>query len=1485
MVRKVTRIFFKTIGMSLLLLILVVIGLYFGIQSYTFQTWLGKRASDYLSNELKSKVFVEKVNLEFFSIVDLKGICILDQHNDTLLDGDIHIRIKTFDYENRKLILETTALKDVTSKLIKYKNDSTLNYQFLVDYFNNGKKDTSKTRSWDLKFGDVILDNVNFVYRDEKFVAKKLSTINFNDINLKKTYGRILGFRLDVDTIYLQIKDFSTKEQCGFELNKLSTEAKISGQNLLCDDLYLKTPKTLVKGKIDFSYNQWDDYSDFLNKVKINSRLDDSTQVSFEDIAYFTSELKGLNKTIQISGEVQGYVSDLRLSKFKLAYGQHTRLNGYLTLSGLPDVNTTYLHIDAKELATSYSDITEFPNYPFSEGKKIELPLELKRLGKISYQGKFDGFMTDFTTHGKFNTDLGKVNAQLSIKMGKNISDITYHGKLSTINFNLGTLIGQRDLNSLSMNSEVKGKGVTIKDIDAEFEGEILNVTYNKYNYKNVKLNGSFSDKLFSGLLVCQDPNANFDFNGTVNFRNRVPEMDFISTLNNINLNRLNFTNASDSGSLSSQILINIKGNNLDDLSGQVNFDNTIYKTKTRIFKLSTFNIETEQIADEKKIKLNSAYFNAIVGGRYKISNLQPAMELMLYSYYPDFFTKPKSTKKFTDEIDFKVTIKKFNTINELFIPSLMLSPGSDMEGSFKALENKLTLRLVSSKIDYNSVHLKNFTFNVSEADTHVYVIGACKSLTIGDSLNFDNFNLNVGSINRDANYSLNWDNLKKPLFKGEIVGRLNYSKSILNLLNDKIAITVNDSIWNMINPNKITIDSNANITLNPLIIRNHVQSVNITGTYSDKLNDSLVINTSSLIIEQFNPLLKLLKIRAEGIMNGNMSLTNEQNNFTFNGYLNLSKLKINDNVIGELVANTNYNTHDKNIKLNGYTSLGIEDEFGNQTKNISFNGTYYLDKKEESLDINFAARPANLRLLNPILEGILTIKSGFVTGEGKIHGTPDKIMIDGKMKLYNSEIKVDYTNVTYNITGDIEIMPDQIRFSDLMMREKGSKSVPQGTINGNIFHSNFSRMQLDYDVSYKNMLVLNTTARENKTFYGKVYGTGNVGIYGFLNNLNMKVTDTTTKNSRFFLPLDGPTEIEDNDFIHFVKKDTNAITKNENELSGFNLDLSIYATPEAQAQIILDQQNGDVLNVNGEGDLKLKINTLGKFEMIGDYVITDGDYLFTLENVINKKFEIVSGSSISWSGDPLNAEIKIITNYKQRASVAPLLNDTTAKYKGRVPVDCKLLISGKLLTPDINFVVDFPTLDATERASINNVLSDEVELNRQVFSFLLFRSFLTPQIFNSGGGVIAGGAAASTGSEMLSNRLSGFLNSYFGNLTGIRDLQLGLNYRAGGLASGDAVDLALSKQFLNNKITVDGNFGVNNQSRSSNGLIGDVNIDYKLSNDGRYRLKGFNKSNDNAQIAIVGGQYTQGIGFFYREEFETFNQLFSRYLKKIKKK
>lgn len=1468
----------------LLIVILAMTGLYFGFQTYTFQTWLGRKATNYLSSELESKVYVNNISLEFFSKANLEGVFILDKHKDTIFNGDILVDIRNFDYRHKTLRLEKITLKDATSKLIKYKGDSTYNYQFLIDYFDSGVADTTSKNEWDVSFGDLFLENVAFVYRNEKYVSPVTDNINFDDIWLKHTYGKISDFNLYQDTIAAQLTNFRTKEQSGFEVSRLSTHARISDHRLLCEDLDLLTPRTHVIGKIDFTYNSWDDYPDFINKVKMNCSLKDSTYVNFKDIAAFTSELNGLNETVQISGDVKGYVSDMILKNVRLIYGKYTRFRGNLTLSGLPEINSTFLHFDAKELSTNYYDVTKIPSYPFTENKTIILPEEFKRLGTISYKGKFDGFINDFTTYGRFTTSLGKVSTQLSIKLGEKSKDIAYNGKISTENFNLGTLLGQSDLNGLTLNTQIKGKGIDVKNLDAEFKGEVNNVTYNGYNYHNIELNGQISDALFNGLFTSKDPNADFDFNGTINFKNKIPEMDFISTINALNLKALHFTNKSDSGILSSQIFLKITGDNIDNLSGQINFDNTIYKTKTRTFKLSTFNILMEQNTSDKKIRLNTEYLNTIVYGRFNFNNLKPAFDSFLYSYYPDFFKKPETDRKYTDELTFQIKIKKFKTINELFLPDVMISSGSIVDGNFNAATNKFNLQMNSSRLDYKSLFITDLVLIVNENQNNVIAELSGKNLHLADSLTMENFNCAVNSFDKESTYTIDWDNLKTPSNKGQIKGKISLDDSKINLQNEKLIVTLNDSTWNLTSPNLIRIDKSGSLFVEAMSIVNKAQSIQVAGSLSPNAGDSLLIATKNVVLEQFNRLLQVIKLKLVGKMDGNITLSNANNNFAFTGDLSLTQLKINDNTIGELQVKTTYHNSEKFIKLNGYTSLGITDENGDQAKNISFKGTYYLDRKEESIDVDFAAKPANLRLLNPVLEGILEIKDGFVNGAGKVHGTPDDIKIDGKFRLFRSEVKVVYTNVTYNITGDIEVMPDQIRFSDMAVREKGTK-VAQGMLNGNLFHRNFSNLQIDYDITYNNMLILNTTERENKTFYGRIYGTGNVGVYGFLSNITMSVTNTTNRGSRFYLPLDGPAEIGESDFIQFVKKDTNTVRR-ETGLTGFNLAIKLHATPDAQVQIIIDKTTGDVLNVQGQGDLDLTVNTLGKFEMIGDYVFTDGDYLFTLENVINKKFDIEAGSSISWSGNPLGADIDVVASYRQRASVAPLLNDTTS-YKSRTPVDCKLIITGKLFTPNINFEIDFPNIDATAKSKIASVLSDEAELNRQVFSFLLFRTFSTPLIYNSGGGgVTAGGAAASTGSELLSNRVSEFLNTYFGTLTGIRDLQLGVNYRPGTQTSGETVDLTLNKQ-LGDKINIDGNFGVNNNSanRNSNGLIGDVNVDYKLSQDGRFRLKGFNKSNDNMQIALAGGPYTQGVGLFYRVEFETLGSLYRSYLNKLKRK
>jgi hypothetical protein len=1334
-----------------------------------------------------------------------------------------------------------------------------------------------------VEFGGLELDNMNFVYRREKFAGLTAPQINFDDIVVRKASGRFSGIRIDADTIHFTTHGLSASEQSGFVLSSLDCSAKVSERGLSCRNVELVTPRSHVKTDFDFSYADWEDYQDFINKVRIDGSVSDSSYVDFRDIAAFTSELNGLQALVTFSGKVKGTVTELSLRSFKLAYGRDTRFAGNADLSGLPDFKSSFLHFDAKELSTSYADLVTLPDYPFDRGEKIQLPSMLARLGRVSYRGKFDGFITDFTTYGRFTTALGNVSTRLSVQAGEK-DEVRYQGRIAAEGFDLGRLLGQKDFNKLVFEGEVKGRGLGISTLDAQMEGRVSSLNYNGYTYRDIIVNGTVNEKIFNGLVVSRDPNADFDFNGTIDFNRKVPEMDFISTINRLRLRELGFTNRADSGMLSSQILINIRGDNIDNLSGQVHFDNTVYKTTSKIYKLSTLNVQLDQQEPEKKINLSSAYLNAFVHGSFNLTNLEPAFKQFLFHYYPTFFKKPVSQKRFTDALDFRIIVKKFNTINELFVPDVMFSPNTIVEGNFDAGENKLNLQMTSSKASYKSIVANELVFIINESQNTVLAEASGKSLALSDSIHMENFNFSVNSIDKNSRYHFDWDNLHTPRHRGEIVGSVAFDKDNFRLTNEKLLVYVNDSAWQQSRSASLVIDKSGSIEVDSLAITSSGQHISARGRISDAAEDSLMIRVDNLGLTQFNPLLRMVKLDLKGVMNGNITLSNPKKNFIFRGDLGLSGLVVNTNTIGELSVKTAYSAGDKKISLDGYTSLGITDASGAQVKNITFTGSYYPSRKDESLDIDFSASPANLKILNPYLEGIMTINDAFVNGSGKIHGTPANILIDGKFRLWNSEVRVDYTNVTYRATGDIEVMPDQIRFSDILLREKGTKAAPQGTVNGNIFHRNFDRMQLDYDITYRRMLVMNTTEKDNSTFYGKIYGTGNVGIYGFISDLHMVVVDTTTRGSRFILPLDGPAEIGENDFIHFVKKDT-VKTKKNSTLTGFSLDMSIHATPEAQAQIILDKQHGDMLSVQGQGDLNLRINTLGKFEMFGDYIITDGDYLFTLENVINKKFDIEAGSSISWSGNPYNAEIDVVTSYKQRASIAPLLDDSTAK--GRYPVDCRLLITGKLFSPNIRFAIDFPNLDATSKARIASVLSDEAELNRQVFSFLLFRTFLKPQIYShGGGGVSAGGAAASTGSEMLSNRVSEFLNTYFGNLTGIGDLQLGLNYRPGSQGNSEAVDLALSKQFLNNKITVDGNFGVNNttQSRNTGGLIGDVNIDYKLSEDGRYRLKGFNRSNDITQVTTAGGPYTQGIGFFYREEFETLDQLFRRYQKKMRK-
>ncbi len=112
-------------------------------------------------------------------------------------------------------------------------------------------------------------------------------------------------------------------------------------------------------------------------------------------------------------------------------------------------------------------------------------------------------------------------------------------------------------------------------------------------------------------------------------------------------------------------------------------------------------------------------------------------------------------------------------------------------------------------------------------------------------------------------------------------------------------------------------------------------------------------------------------------------------------------------------------------------------------------------------------------------------------------------------------------------------------------------------------------------------------------------------------------------------------------------------------------------------------------------------------------------------------------------------------------------------------------------------------------------------------------------------------------------------------------NVDIGLNYRPGDQVSSEEFEVALSTQLFDDRLTIDGNFGMtyDRSDQSASNIVGDVDIGYKLTEDGRWVLKVFNHSNVNSWYNYNNydqtSPYTQGVGIAFRKEFNNIRDLF----------
>lgn len=1452
---------------------------YFLIRQEKVQDYLIHRISSKLTDFFGAPISLSAATIDLFSNITLRDFCVRSPQNDTILyTPELKLQLNSLTLSSK--YMEFDKIKMINPD-INFYIDSARNLNFLFLLKKLGMTDTTPSphpmvvviHEINLKSADFSLKAFNKMQRD--------SSINFTDLHLKPLNIRITNFRSD-HGVSMKVKECSAIEKSGFVLEKFASQLKINKKNMVFNHLSLKTPLSNIQARqVLFNFNSFKDFKPgiFGKVVKLNIELE-SSDISSDDIAWFAPALRHYNMKARISGTVHGRINDLKIRDLDVSYGDHTHFKGNLDISGLPNLSSSFLHVDIKSLYTTPGDIENL-KLPKHKNGRILLPDQFKEFTFLTYHGKFTGFINDFVAYGKITTNLGNIESDLSLQPDTS-NCLSFKGQIKADQFNFGQFINKTNLfGNISLNIMANGRLGGTKNIEAKCNGTVNSFVFNNYNYQNVKINGTLSNNTYDGSVSISDPNINCDFLGKVNLSNHIPVFNFKANVTSANLYKLNIDKKDTSSFVSFYITADFEGNNIDNLNGEIKLWNSTLRRYGKEIQISDFLLFTKNVNDTNRIILQSNLADAEVWGTYQFKELANSFKALTWDYLPALAKNQPTIKASSNNFKFEVNFKNTQQLTDFFIPGLYLSKDSKLRGNYNPSKNDLNFLMTIPLLQHKSKKWYNVYFNGKTTKHNLLLTSGCNALRINNKTSLDNFTI-VSDFKHDSiDLHIRWNNFDTISNKGDIsiLASLktapNHSKPIVNLVVEPSQLVLNDSLWQL-QSGPVEIDS-SEIKIDQFYISHLNQSIKIYGSISQKVDNPLSFELSHINLSNLDSLTASKKIEIGGIINGKADLLNLYHNPIIRASLSLDSLSINKVSLGKTMISAVYDNSDKNITIDAFSERGF-------IKTLNIKGTYATLTK--SFDFHIDLNKLKLDIFRPYLASIFSDVRGIATGSLELTGTPQAPLLDGSVTAQKASFMINYLKTRYNFTQTIDIKKNTFLLNNI---EVFDSKVNKAMVNGEIEYRNLKELHVDITIDAKKFECLNTTEKDNTMFYGQAFASGDVSIKGVQKNMTMEINATTdapvNQKTTIFIPLGTKTELAESNYIRFINKQQPSLSLNQYEIDKTNdnkkidipsstlkMNFNLQVTPDAEVLIVFDPKIGDIIEGNGAAkNLRMTVEN-GIFNMYGTYTIAKGHYLFTCKNIFERKFDIEQGGTITWNGNPLDATVNIQANYGLNTSLYPLGLGTGEEFKKPIGVECRLFLTDKLMTPNIRYDIYLPNADQETRNLVNNVINTDEELSNQVLALLFAGYFISPS--NSAASGLNGySAAGANGLEFLSNQLSRMLSQIS------KDFDIGVNYRPGQTnITTDQVEVAMSTQLLNDKVLINGNMDVGGKQATSNtsNIVGEGNVELKLTNNGKLRLKAFNRSNENYDAEQ--SQYTQGVGVSYKDNFNSFKELFKRY-------
>ncbi|HSZ25480.1 MAG TPA: translocation/assembly module TamB domain-containing protein [Cytophagaceae bacterium] len=1476
------------ITLFLFLLFFMIAG---AIQVPFVQNYLVDRTTEYATELTGFTISIEAIHIDWFDVIVLEEAELRDKNNSRMIYlGEAEVDYTVLSLLLGRIHLDNITLRDGEVNLIRYVKDDGLNIETFI--FKIQELTEPKVKRVGppvpVEIPKFTLDNMLFSYNDRREELSKEDYFDHNHFTIDSIHGIVTDFYAVRDTILLTTHQLRANlQKSPLFVHELNTTFLLDKHQLECKNLYAKIGESELRDYFQFRYNDISELSDFNEKAKITIQLKEST-VSVKDLAHFAPALKGISDKIRVSGKMKGIVNRFSVDNFNAFFGEVGHLKGKLFFDGLPNISETFMDIDLKEINVVANDLIQYTGTSSNSF--------LNKFGTMTGKGEFTGVINDFAVKGSFKTGLGNITSDVNLKISENKRITpTYKGAITTHDFNLGKLLGMDFVQNIDIiNGEIEGKGFTLEDADFTLIANISRFGLYRYEYKNIKTEARFAKKFFDGSIMVNDSNIVLNATGKINLNENLEEFDIVGKIENAKLEKLNLIDTITH--VSTEFNIDFKGTEIDSMSGRVQLTNTRLVSSDKDMNIKSLFLSLDKNGEERLIDFRSEIADASMKGNFRITEFISDLEVF-YKEFKLFYDQDKSQienyylqkptfvrRKYVNEFSFN--LKNINNFISLYYPGLYIAQNTAMNGEFASGKtSRLNFYSTIDTLIYKGNELYKNTIDLSisklvdssDVLASCYVTSAIQNYKNSFKTNMFSFEGEWSEDKIDFATSINQSmNTNRLSLNGFITIKEHYKQIVF----ENSYLTILDEHWGIADSNSINFNKE-DIVFNYFQLFNKNQSITIIGDISSVEDKNAFVVINNFGLKNLNP---ILNYKLDGVLDGQFKVRNIYKNLDLNGNIKVEKFGVDDFYFGDIEGAADWNETQQ--QLNVSVDL-TRDNF--KAIKIIGNIKPATDERREEIDLVASFNSADLGFISPILRGVMSSISGSVSGNINISGSINNIRLKGEAVVENGKFKLDYLGSTYTFNDKIYFTEDQIRFKNMFLIDKNGN---KAKINGGISYDGFRNFLIDLKGEYKNFNVLNTTEKDNSLFYGKAFVTGDFNLFGSFNDMEIRANAKSEKETRIYIPLTGDNDVSQKEFIRFISKKKIDNGKSKDSTSSFRIRMffNMEITQEAYSEIIFDKRSGDIIRGRGEGNIELRYDSRGDMTMFGNYTFKEGYYNFTMAGIVSKEFVIDKGSRMSWNGDPYEGVLDIKAKYTQNVSLKPLFADSATRAKPDLqrsyPTDVLLSVKGNLSSPEISMDIDIlrypsdPQLSAVVTDFESKIKTNDQELNRQVFSLIMLRSFTSI----SSGNTVSGVSSSSVGTSTVSELLSGQLSHYLSQMD--RNLEINVNLKSMDKDALNTFNLRFSYTMLAGRLRISRNGSFQNVQSTSqasvSNIAGEWTVEYLLSQDGKLRIKLFNRINNNALVSSTSTSATSaGTSIMHVQSFNTLKELFRKKNKK----